>query len=537
MAEISDVYNKLLHKEGLLDIDSFKGTKELHVMNFEIIMFQYFLALRRAVRFSNFGELGNIIRAMQITVFNYLTQEEQDILNKIDIKTNIKIHALGRISDPSLRRQIECLVLFKGTLEKLEQLNLAMYKNNIFYNTDAFLALVTNHYASMSQSVNSPMIYIFDILYLKSLCYPFMRTEELVLVNDNFDIGLNLMENWSSRGNRTKGVQVLTSYAFQILHTLVKVLNARGILFEKNIDIDLSLVDFSRSPISIKEKMSHLFIRDIWHRTHKENRNWLAVMVGQTGSGKSYSALSLAKLLDPTFSAKRVAFNFKHFMDIVSELAGKGTQGEAIIWDETGIDLDSRKFYSTVNILANKILQTFRSDRFNVIFTVPDASFVDTRTRKLFHHVIETKTILRDSGRCVTTWYESHRSASADKERMWHPRLVFEGKRHVLKDILIPKPPQDIIKEYEELKSEFNKNLKEFVQGEIEDVKAIQPKKSMDDLRDLMKRVIEGGELNVFSSVRAGRRSFNTDMLQMRFELSKNDSKKLKMMLEDLTNS
>ena len=47
------------------------------------------------------------------------------------------------------------------------------------------------------------------------------------------------------------------------------------------------------------------YIKDL---VYNKNKNFLCVVCGSTGSGKSYSSLRLAEALDPNFDVSRIAF-------------------------------------------------------------------------------------------------------------------------------------------------------------------------------------------------------------------------------------
>lgn len=249
-------------------------------------------------------------------------------------------------------------------------------------------------------------------------------------------------------------------------------------------------------------------------------------------SGKSYSALWLAKKLDPTFDASRVAFSFKEFMEVFRR--PEMTSGKFILWDESGVDLDSRKFYSSVNILANRILQTFRNKNIGVIFTVPDPTFLDRRSRILFHNLIETKTILRDRELVVTDWRESKKTISSDEIFQWRPRMMFSGQRFKICNILVPKPDRELTKEYEKRKTAFTTALNKDIYDQLSETKEIIPK-SAENLRKIATEIITEG-VGVYSQIRGGKYVFSGDMLELKYSLKKSDAKKLKWILEENMN-
>ncbi len=138
-----------------------------------------------------------------------------------------------------------------------------------------------------------------------------------------------------------------------------------------------------------------LFVRYINSRI-KNNKNFLAMFVGATGSGKSYSALKLGEdcneeILNKPFNINRVAFNSKRFLEILDK--EKLTAGETIIWDEVGIGLSAREWQTICNRNINAVMQTFRQMRLIVLMTCPDVSFLDSQTRKLLHCLFVTQGI------------------------------------------------------------------------------------------------------------------------------------------------
>jgi DNA-binding CsgD family transcriptional regulator len=122
-----------------------------------------------------------------------------------------------------------------------------------------------------------------------------------------------------------------------------------------------------------------------------KNKNFMAAIVGPTGSGKTYSSLRLAENLDPSFTVERVVFDPREFMAVLN--SNKLSKGSVVVFDEAGIALNNRQWQSQANKLINFVLQSFRHKCYIVIFTAPDFAFVDSASRKLFHSCIETVTI------------------------------------------------------------------------------------------------------------------------------------------------
>ena len=135
------------------------------------------------------------------------------------------------------------------------------------------------------------------------------------------------------------------------------------------------------------------------HNRIKNNKNFLATLTGKTGSGKSWSALSMGEMLDKDFNIKRIIFKAEDLMDLINN--GNLKRGSVIIWDEAGIDLSNRNWQSNINKMLNFLLQTFRHKNFILILTVPYQDFLDASSRKLFHADIETVSIDKREKRVI----------------------------------------------------------------------------------------------------------------------------------------
>lgn len=118
-------------------------------------------------------------------------------------------------------------------------------------------------------------------------------------------------------------------------------------------------------------------------RTRINNQNYMLSIVGSTGSGKSYSAMALAMMIDPNFSIERVCFRAESFLELVTEHELK--RGSVIMFDEAGIDVSSRDWQSKSNKAINQTVETFRRDNLVCIWTTPNFSNLDKKARSYFH--------------------------------------------------------------------------------------------------------------------------------------------------------
>ena len=225
------------------------------------------------------------------------------------------------------------------------------------------------------------------------------------------------------------------------------------------------------------------------HSRIKKNKNFLCMITGQTGSGKSWTALSLGEMLDEEFSSERVVFNGRELMSLIN--SGKLTKGSVIIWDEAGVELSSRSWQSQANKLINYLIQTFRHKNFILIFTAPYGDFIDVGTRKLFHAEFQTSKILMKEKKCRLK----------PKLLMYYPQLkkfYMPYLRTLDKEVGmvkkkrwdVPAPSEKLIKDYEHKKDKFTAALNRTIQAGLNKIEMEDNKENRKPLTDRQKEVM-----------------------------------------------
>ena len=134
----------------------------------------------------------------------------------------------------------------------------------------------------------------------------------------------------------------------------------------------------------LKQTNKSYLIEYLLDRIYKLDKNNIISITGETGSGKSFSALSLAETLSPDrFNINYVIFEPQEFSDLIkSQVLQKG---DVIVWDEAGVGIPSKLWWSILNRSINYILQVFRNENISLIFTTPNLGFIDSDARKLLH--------------------------------------------------------------------------------------------------------------------------------------------------------
>jgi len=201
------------------------------------------------------------------------------------------------------------------------------------------------------------------------------------------------------------------------------------------------------------------------HRRIKNNKNFLCTITGPTGSGKSWTALSIAELLDPEFNGDRIIFKARQLMKLINE--GDLKDGSVIVWDEAGIDLSNRNWQSVTNKMLNALLQTFRHKNFILFFTVPYHDFIDSSTRKLFHADFETQRINKIQEVVIIKPKLLQYNSNMGKWYRKYLKVQQNGAVVKIRKWAVPKPSDKIIKDYEERKNQFTKDLNQDIDREL----------------------------------------------------------------------
>jgi len=227
----------------------------------------------------------------------------------------------------------------------------------------------------------------------------------------------------------------------------------------------------------IEEGMDYSLVRYI-HRRIKNNKNFLATITGPTGSGKSWSALSMAELIDPNFSVNNVIFKGRELMKLINE--GELKAGSVIIWDEAGIDLSNRNWQSVTNKMLNALLQTFRHRNFILFFTVPYHDFIDSSSKKLFHADFETQKINKGEQKVIIKPKLLQYNSNLSKWYRKYLKVSLKGSIVKIRRWKVPKPSDELIKEYEIKRKMFTKNLNKDIDKQL--LKLEGPEHTQEDM-------------------------------------------------------
>lgn len=202
----------------------------------------------------------------------------------------------------------------------------------------------------------------------------------------------------------------------------------------------------------------------------ERNKNFICAITGQTGSGKSLSAVRLGETLDPEFDIRNVCFRAREFIDLVDGNIKPLKKGSVIIWDEMQVTMNSLDFQNLQSKLVNYILQTFRYQGFVLIITTPFFSFINAGSRKLFHGRMETIGINQKNKTCCLKPFLLQ--TNQDTGEIYRKYLRVKTSRGIVPvtKINVTLPSPDLLEAYQKKKDEFNIKLRTEIKKQLEDL-------------------------------------------------------------------
>jgi len=207
-------------------------------------------------------------------------------------------------------------------------------------------------------------------------------------------------------------------------------------------------------------------LRRIWDRINVDDKHFMGCIVGEEGSGKSWTAIRIASEIDPTFdSSERVIFDAVDLLKILRD--GDHEPGNVYVLDEAGVQLGRRTWQQRGQILMNQALQIIRDENLGLIFTLPRLSELDSQSQgrlQAFYEIID-----QEPGEYVIgkwKWMDPDRTDTTGEIYKKYPRRIQEGVKWRITRLSFRPPDPELIAPYKEKKSEFQH---EFYQKTIEE--------------------------------------------------------------------
>lgn len=136
----------------------------------------------------------------------------------------------------------------------------------------------------------------------------------------------------------------------------------------------------------MNDRLKHNIKTKIKDGLKSRDKDYVLVVDGEEGAGKSTLAFQIGKYVDPTLNLNRVCFDAKSFKESIY----KAKKNQCIIYDEAFTGLSSRSSLSGVNRMLVSLMMQMRQKNLFVIIVLPTFFLLDKyvaifRARTLIH--------------------------------------------------------------------------------------------------------------------------------------------------------
>lgn len=260
----------------------------------------------------------------------------------------------------------------------------------------------------------------------------------------------------------------------------------------------------------IDEEDINFFAKEIARKICSANKQNAVIMIsGNMGTGKSYTALELARLISIYIAQKLGDKPEDHFsmanvgIMVMEEIAQiyehMDTHNRNVyIIDDAGATFNARRFTSDANIAQNDRIQTMRPHSNCVIFTVPMKSLMDKVVRNLSGYMIFMKDPMFEIGMTCCDIRRIQVDLASDKEKVYRKYLQnHRGDKYKLH--MFHKPPEEWCIQYDERRAIAEKKLAEKSRETVE--RANEVKKPKQKKTDIYKEHLAKFEQGAFGDM------------------------------------
>lgn len=222
--------------------------------------------------------------------------------------------------------------------------------------------------------------------------------------------------------------------------------------------------------LNVERKNS--ILRYIGNRVLRSNKNFLCAVVGQTGSGKSWTSIAMcedySQMYNIPFDPRiHVISSLKQLLELIvnKELQRNIQIGTPLVFEEPQVEHSADEWQSELNKMLNVVISTFRNQRLVIFFALPYLNMLPKKSRILFH--AEFRVLGFDSVSKTALVKPRFLEYNQDMDKFYRKRLLVRykvaNKRKYVKQRInkwkIEKASDELIKYYEEFKKEFTENL------------------------------------------------------------------------------
>jgi hypothetical protein len=281
-------------------------------------------------------------------------------------------------------------------------------------------------------------------------------------------------------------------------------------------------------PLQAETVEAQLLREQIWKRMNKRNEHFMGVIVGREGQAKSYTAIKIGGVVDPTFTAERVMFDPASFLKQLQEWKENNeTRGKFVVIDEAGVGVGVRTWYDKDQIALNQVLQIIRSENMGVVFTLPRLSELDSQTEGRFHAFLEM--VEKREGEYAKFKWLNWDPTRDERNKIYreYPEITRNGHKQTIKRLSVSPPPKELTDPYEQRKEQFQEQQYQEAIDEMTD--DVEDELSVKDVA----MEIADGKIHDYVDVHSqnGTPYINQNLIRVDYDLSQNDAQAVKDLL------
>jgi hypothetical protein len=257
----------------------------------------------------------------------------------------------------------------------------------------------------------------------------------------------------------------------------------------------------------------------------------MCAIVGEEGMGKSYTSLRIGELIDRSFSAENVFFRPDPMLKRLRD--GEYSTGDVWVLDEAGVALGNRTWQDTGQVKLNQALQLIRSHNVGFVFTLPRLQELDKQARGRLQNVYHIQS--KNDGKYVRgRWWKSsvdRMGMSGSNRDIWWdlPKI---GTNEIESVDFAP-PSEEIVKPYEEQKTEFQDEVYDTAMQELADDDGGDEEKSLTPA-DIAEEILDGDPYEYVYEINNGaQRVFDKDKVGAEYNIGSRKQKRVKAKVMD----
>lgn len=198
------------------------------------------------------------------------------------------------------------------------------------------------------------------------------------------------------------------------------------------------------------------------NRLIRSNKNIIGLVVGSTGTGKSFVCVRIAELwykhhFKKEFPIHHVQFSVEGVIDLLN--SGKLKRGDVIILEEAGTSMGALDFQAKISKIFTYVLQSFRNLNLCLMLNLPSPSMLNKNVRLLSHFQFETAGIDKQKKTSEIKPFFVQTNTRSGKRYLKYMNVKKGNRALKIQRFVYSIPSKDLVEAYEKKKRKFVLNL------------------------------------------------------------------------------